>query len=412
MMQEGLTRSSVKTALVLGLRLAMLAGTLVLMTRVLGPSSYGAYVSAATLAVLMGLLSSVGAGYIVMIRVAGGYGSPGESWRYAWPLTTLVGGALALVYCIVAKGLVGTSITLADLGLIAASELVAIPLIAMLGSIFQAIHRVPTGQLLQMIPIIYRVAASGICLLIPATHSIHPFIVGQAIATWLAFFTAIAAANRALALRWAPRRPTRREWQMGTGYAAMNIVAANPAEVDKVIAPILLDQHAAGIYSAAARVMNAAVAPVTAVLLTSQPRLFARKGPELRMLARNVAAASFAIGTAASVALNVASPLVVSLLGPSFEAVRLLLPWVTVALPFLCTRLAAGTVLVALGRPMERLAFELGGIGLLVAMLSFGAANGGPKGMAIALSLSEALISAAGWIRIRAILDRQSAKLS
>lgn len=110
---------------------------------------------------------------------------------------------------------------------------------------------------------------------------------------------------------------------MGTGYAAMNIVAANPAEVDKVLAPILLDQQAAGIYSAAARVMNAAVAPVTAVLLTSQPRLFAHTGAELKMLTRNVAAASFAIGAASAVALNVASPLVVRLLGPSFEAVLL-----------------------------------------------------------------------------------------
>lgn len=92
----------------------MLAGTLVLMTRVLGPSSYGAYVSAATLAVLMGLLSRVGAGYIVMIRVAGGYGSPGEFWRYAWPLTSLVGSGLALVYYLLATGLVGTSIALGD----------------------------------------------------------------------------------------------------------------------------------------------------------------------------------------------------------------------------------------------------------------------------------------------------------
>lgn len=409
MKREGLVRGSLETVVVLCIRLTTLATTLILTTRTLGPSSYGAYISAATLAALMGLLSSLGAGYVVMVRATHDADAPAQTWSYGWPLTVVLGTLMSIAYPAVARLVIGNSIAVYDLFFMGVSELIAIPLVALLGSMLQAIHRVPAGQLIQWIPIACRVVASGVCLALPAAHFIHPFIIGQCAGAFLGLALALGITSRMLSLGRKPRRPTRDEWVTGSSYAAMNIVAANPAEVDKVLSPLLLGHHAAGIYAAASRIMNAAVTPVTAVLLTSQPKLFAHAASpskEGKGLVSVVAWSSLALGSLAAVTLSALSPLIVLVLGDSFSESAELLPWVSLALPFLTVRLAAGTVLVAMGKPIERLVFELSGIAVLVIMLWLGAAYYGQKGMAVALALSEAGMALGGWLRVQAITKR------
>ncbi|QJX02113.1 oligosaccharide flippase family protein [Alcanivorax sp. IO_7] len=57
---------TIRTSLVLGLRLIIQAGTLLLVTRILGPEKFGAFAGVVALAVLLGTLSTFGANIIFL----------------------------------------------------------------------------------------------------------------------------------------------------------------------------------------------------------------------------------------------------------------------------------------------------------------------------------------------------------
>ena len=68
--------------------------------------------------------------------------------------------------------------------------------------------------------------------------------------------------------------------------------------------------------------------------------------------------------------------------------------------PFLSLRLAAGSVLIALGHPLERLGFELCGIALLVAGMLLFTAWLGVFGLVLAVIVSEITMSLLGTVLV------------
>ena len=126
--------------------------------------------------------------------------------------------------------------------------------------------------------------------------------------------------------------------------------------------------------------MGALVMPVLAMLLSAQPRLFrhARTADgDTARLVRMLFTAALVWGLVSGVLLAIASPLLPWLFGNSYEQTARLMPWMAITAPFLSIRLAAGSVLVASGHPLERIVFEFFGIaclvvGILVLTKSFG----------------------------------------
>ncbi|MGH8403185.1 MAG: lipopolysaccharide biosynthesis protein, partial [Gammaproteobacteria bacterium] len=55
-----IARGTIRTGIVLGLRLLVQAGTLLLVARLLGPREYGAFAGVAALAVMLGTLATFG----------------------------------------------------------------------------------------------------------------------------------------------------------------------------------------------------------------------------------------------------------------------------------------------------------------------------------------------------------------
>jgi O-antigen/teichoic acid export membrane protein len=399
-----LARSSMATTGVLALRVATQALTLVLVTRLLGPTTYGDYMAAASLAVVLGLIPNLGSGYVLMARAARDGKAAIENWRYGWPLSVSIGGALALVFPFLARTVTHGSLSLVDLGLIGASELLATPLTLLLSFVLQARHRVPQGQLLLWIPMALRAAAAAICFVFFSRTPVHLFVVLQSTAALAGLVLALMMTNRVARLPWKPRRPSREEWRSGAAYAAMHVVAANPTELDKIISPVLLGAHTAGIYSATSRIMNAVVMPVVGMLSASQPRLFrhgATPTHEGRRLVGLLGRISFGWGLLSAAALALGAPLLPYLLGEAFAETATTLPWVAMAAPFMALRMAAGTVLVAAGHPLRRLRFELTGILLLAVLLGLGARFFDVRGMAIGLTLGEAFMATYGWHLVR-----------
>lgn len=412
MMGGRLARSSLQTSVVLGLRVVTQAVTLLLLVRLFDPQVYGNLVAAATLAVVLGILPSLGSGFMMMARTPGNAHATAEVWRYAWPMTTMLGLLLLTCYLPAARLLGGQeALPWRVLFWLGATELLLMPFTMLLSHALQARERVPLSQLLQWLPLGLRVLAVLPCFLVPAGERLVLYALLQFAASLLGLLAALWIACRYVTLAWRPRRPALHELRDGASYAGMNLVAANTSEIDKIMAVRVVGAHDAGLYNAMARIMVAMVMPVLAMLASAQPRLFQHAhvpGPEGHRLIRWLALIASAWGVASCALLMACSPLLPMLLGPAYAETARLMPWVALTAPFLALRFAAGTILVALGRPLERVAYELIGIGVLVLGILVLSPTWNLLGVIVATILAEAAMAMIGWwLAIRRMRSNQ-----
>jgi O-antigen/teichoic acid export membrane protein len=150
--------------------------------------------------------------------------------------------------------------------------------------------------------------------------------------------------------------------------------------------------------------MNALTMPVVAMILAAQPRLFrhahAASG-ESRPLIKLIGLLTFTWGLLSALILVLGARFLPVVLGGAYSEAAALLPWVAMAAPFLSLRIAAGNILVALGRPLERLGYELGGIAILIIGAFSLSPLIGTKGLIVGIVCAEAIMACGGWVMIR-----------
>ena len=402
-MPHSLAQSSLRTIVMMAARIIVQGSTLIFVTRALGPAIYGGYIAAASLAVVLGLIPNLGSGYILMTRASHSPSAVTDTWSYGWPLSLALGTVLSILFPFIAHPVAAGILSYSSLAIIGAVELLVSPLTLLLCFVLQSVGRVPTGQFVLTLPLLLRMIAAAACL-IDDRISLIGFLILQGVAALAGLVAAFLVTSRIVTLTRNVRRPTSDEIRIGSGYAAMHMVAANPAEIDKIVSPLLLGDHAAGVYSATSRVMNAVVMPVVGVLLASQPRLFrhaAEPTDEGHRLITILMRLAFFWGALGGIAMFLTAPLLPIIFGSAYADAATLMPWMALAAPFVSLRLAAGTVLVALGHPLQRLQFELAGIVILSVLLVLGSQVAGPRGMAVALSLAECAMACYGWLLVR-----------
>lgn len=398
-----LATTTIKTGAVLGLRVVTLAASLLLLTHLLDTEAYGRFVAAGALAVVLGILSSLGSGYVMMARAPQHTNAIAEVWRYAWPLTALLGLGLLIVYLPIAIATSARPLPWSVLALIGLAEIVVMPLVNLAGFALQASNRVPLSQMVQWLPLAFRLVALLPCFALASDERLPAYAALQLLATMAALIVALLALRRLVTLDWRPRLPARVELHSGTSYSAMHLMAVTTSELDKILAARLLSAHEAGIYAATNRIVGAMVTPVAALLLSAQPRLFRhahRPTNEGTRLIATTAALAALWGIASWILLHAAAPLLSMVLGKGFGDIDRLMPVLApICLP-LALRHAAGTVLVALGRPFGRVIFEAGGLGVLFLGSAWLAPQYGMHGLAAALIGSECAMAATGWLLV------------
>lgn len=403
-----LLRSSLFTGGVMVLRIITQAFTLVLLTRLLGPEIFGAFASAATLAVVMGIIPTLGAGFVMMSRAPHGEDAIQDVWRYSWPLTIIISIMLLVIYLPLGRLIAGEYaldwIILLGIGV---AELLLMPFVALLSFVLQAHERVPLSQLMQWIPLGLRVLAIMPCFLFADAERLNAYVVFQIAATTMGLVAGLALLFVSVRVGWVPRVARRDEMKEGVSYTIMHVIAANASELDKILAVRMVGGAEAGIYVAASRVMGALVAPVTALLLAAQPRLFMHKNMKLAQiesLIKLIALISFGLGCVCSLLLLVSEPILLMLFGGQFVGMGSLIHWLAIAAIPLSLRIAAGAILVAFCQPSRRIMIDLFGIGLLMTAMVILGPLLGAKGMAMSLIISEAGMSIVGWILIKVTL--------
>lgn len=391
---------TIRTSFVLGLRLLVQAGTLLLVARMLGPHQFGAFAGVAALAVVLGTLASLGTNVVLLGEVSKDPLRRGTILSYAIPTTILCGVVLLAIY------LAGTRLTLGNAGIppsvlaaIGITEMLLQPLLSLASSEHLGLGRIARSQLLAILPLALRLGAAIAVFVCATTDQLAAYGYGYLAASLTALLVAIAT----LPAPWPAvkiwRLPTRAELRDTAGYAALNITAVSPAELDKTLATKLLPLAASGLYAAGARVIGAATLPVTAMLLAALPRLFReghRQQHRTTRLLHWIFAAAFGYSVVLALLLWLIAPAFVWLFGQKYLGIDHTIRWLTIAVPGMALRIAAGAVLTALAKPWMRVGYELAGLIALVIAAALLIPRFGTTGMPLALACSEWMMAAIG----------------
>ncbi|MDE1887201.1 MAG: polysaccharide biosynthesis C-terminal domain-containing protein, partial [Gammaproteobacteria bacterium] len=111
---------------------------------------------------------------------------------------------------------------------------------------------------------------------------------------------------------------------------------------------------------------------------------------------------------ALAVALWFIAPAFVWLFGAKYDGIQHVIHWLCLAVPGMALRMAAGSVLMALGKPWMRVGFELAGLVVLVIAAILLTAYFGTTGMPLALVCSEWAMAIVGMAFVT--ITRESAK--
>ena len=414
-MKGKLARSSLQTSALLAARVTTQGFVLVLLARLLEPAAYGSFAAASSLAVVLGILPNLGAGFVMLARGAQSETAAGEVWRYAWPTTLAIGLLLLLTYLYASNHVLHSTMPLSVLIAIGATELLLTPFAMISSFALQTRDMVPLSQFVQWLPLGLRVFAVIPSFAFDSTHRLVGYATLQAIASLIGTWIGLWITGQRVALDWRPRLASTRELRNGASYAAMQLIAANPSELDKIVAVRAVGPYGAGIYAATTRIMSAAVTPVTALLLAALPRLFRhahKPSTDGHDLIGLIAKIAFAWGCVSGLFLALISHALPKLLGNAYVPAAALMPWLAAVAPMLALRLSAGSVLIAYGKPLERAAFELCGTFLLVGCMLFLAPRYGLNGLAVALLAAETAMTVVGWTLVRRRLSLHSQVIS
>jgi O-antigen/teichoic acid export membrane protein len=391
---------TIRTTFVLGLRLLVQAGTLLIVARMLGPHQFGAFAGVAALALLLGTLSTFGTHMVLLGEVSKEPARRQGVLNYAVPTTLMCGAALFLIYLgINTLALPEVAIPFQVLVTLGVTEILLQPLFGLFATEHLALGRIARSQLLGILPLALRLCAAAAVLLLGFTHPLAAYAWGYICASLIALIFASIAMHAPRLLPGGWRFASMVELREAGAFAATNLTKIGPAELDKTLALKLLPLEIAGVYAAGARVIGAITLPIIAMTLSSLPRLF-REGlgqpRRTSLLLRWMFGAAVGYGVILASVLWLVAPVFNQIFGPKYQGLDQIIRLLCIAIPGMTLRLVAGNVLMALGRPWMRVGFETAGLAILIVASATLTAYVGTIGMPLALACSEWGMAAIG----------------
>jgi O-antigen/teichoic acid export membrane protein len=370
LLQGPVASATIRTTFVLGLRLVLQAGTLLLVARVLGPSLFGAYVGIAALAILLGTLTTFGTPLVLMGEASQAFRRRLRVLPYCVSTALVCGALLFVIYLLLVNSLFGESpVSFALIVVIGLTELMVQPLMGFPSVQLQAQRRIAASQLVHLVPLGLRFLVILYLFLVPLGQPLTIFVSASLFAGLLGLLVASLALPKAWPAFRHWRLPTAPELRRAAGFAMLTATARGPTEVDKSLAASLLPLATAGVYSGAARIISAVNVPVLAMVQAALPTLFAqaRQAPGIapKMLATMYGAA-FLYGSAAALLMWLFVPSIAWLFGDAYAGVGQAASLLCAAIPGTTLRMTSGTVLIARDQPWARVFYEASGVAVLL----------------------------------------------
>jgi O-antigen/teichoic acid export membrane protein len=352
-----------------GVALAAQAVYFVLIGRALGSREYGAFVGVAALVAALGQFSSLGMEMILVRNLSRDRASFGRTWGHA----LLISGSGFLL-------LLGAAMLFAHFALrpelrplvpwIAFSDAFLGRLLQLSARAFQGVDQMAWTARLTAAAAIARAVTAAAVWWFTRHFTIHAGALLWAKVYWLATL-AVAVPALVLVTRHLGRprlvRMRRADLSEGLSFSLAGSSVSIYNDIDKTFLVSYGQMQAAGIYSAAYRVVDAASAPIFAVYAAAAPRFFregARGVGSARAFARTTLARTLPYSLGVGVLLALAAPVMPALFGPSFRESAAVLRWLCL-LPLLrALHYAWGSAITGSASQWNRTATQFGAAAL------------------------------------------------
>lgn len=327
-------------------RMLVQAALFVLLARVLGISEFGAFSAILAAALIISPFSNGGSAFLMVRSIARDRFTAASAWKLTCRLTVLGGVAFSLLATVVAVLIQLPVFDPLVVFLLFGSELVGAKLVEASGFLRQSLGDI---RAVAVFPVYLNALRLGALLsavgLSNGDLTLLPCAVAY-FASSVGFGLVVLLISRREARR-VPKSGTGFRFQLRTGLSfALGIAAQNTyAEADKALLAQLGSPSAAGAYSAAAKIIEMAYAPVRAVATILYPKYFSRGGDGLGAalgLSKQVALPVMGYGVLAMVVTVVAAPVVPAFLGDDYSPAVLVLQMLSPVLALrACSYLAA-----------------------------------------------------------------------
>jgi O-antigen/teichoic acid export membrane protein len=206
------------------------------------------------------------------------------------------------------------------------------------------------------------------------------------------------------------QRITFRELSDGFSFSLSSSSTSIYNDIDKTFLVSLGQLRAAGIYSAAYRIVDVATMPIYSIHTAAFPRFFQEgaKGVwSAANLARRLMSRTFLYGAIVAVAMFAGSSLLPSILGPSFAESTSALRWLCLLPLIRSLHYAAGTTITASASQWIRTAMQIGIALLNVLLNALLIPRWSWHGAAVASLLTDGALAAFSWILLWILLTRE-----
>ena len=384
-----------------GIRVLLHGAYFIIVARVLGAAGYGEFIAVAALAAFLAPFGSFGTGNLLVRNVSRDPAALAESWSTAL-VTTAVSGVLltAALVVVAAYALAGTPVLLVVL--IGTADMVFGQFSDICGKAFQAQQRLDVTASLDTALSAAKVFAA---LALFAVGSPTPV-------TWAWFYAAANAVGAAAAIGVVYTRHDRlpltfrlsiRVAKEGLYFALSQWAQVFQKDIDKMLIVRFSGLQAAGVYAAAARIIEITFTPVYALLAATYPGFFRHGAGGLgatMAFARPFVLGGAVYGLVMGLALALAAPVLPHVLGESFAGSVEAVQWLAL-LPLLrALHYVGGDVLTGAGFQRLRTSLQIivGAVAVSTAVWAIPLYSW--RGAAMTAVAANLLLVAASWTAI------------
>ena len=322
-----------------GVRLLVQFGYFVLIARILHKDGYGAFSGAVALVAVLAPFAGWGSGNLLVKKVARDPQAFPLYWGRAILVTCLSAGLLTVLALLLAMLVLPHSVPLLIVLWVAASDLLFTRVSEAAVQAFQAVHRLFNSAVLNVLYSLAKLV--GVLFLLRLRD-------GDVLMTWALLYLAGSVVVAAVSVVWVSRELGMPRWDLrgwraefGEGFYFASSVSAQRIymDSDKALLPRLGSLEAAGIYTAAARIVEVAFIPVLSLLTAAYARFFMSGQHGVRGtvdFSKRLLPYALVYALAAGLGLYLLAPLVPWLLGAEFAESVQAIRWLS-AVPLLMT---------------------------------------------------------------------------
>lgn len=313
-----------------GLRILLQAAYFILLARALGVKEYGAFVAVLSMVAILSPFSGLGAGFLLVKKVARCPGAFSEAWGQALFLALSSNLFLAAILMGVGRFALPRQIGQETILLVIFGDLMGTRLADLCSMAFGALEQFHWNAFLQVSSTGFRAVAAGIMVELIRRPTVIQWVRFYAVSSVLMTICALALVTRKLGRPTFKFRGLWRDMKEGSYYAMSASAQTIYNDTDKTMLARLSTLSATGIYAAAYRVIDLSCAPLRSITSATYPSFFregdAGLGTSFR-LARRMTARTSAISLVLTIAMLLLAPLLFRILGPGFQSSVAALRW-------------------------------------------------------------------------------------